>query len=415
MTLDTKPSALSRQPPGRRVAVTGVGVISPIGTGKAKYLESLRTGRSGVSEITAFDTSRYSFKKACEVKDFDPTAHFTFGEIRRMDRATQFVLGATDQALSDAGLNEASLSGTNAAVIFGTTLGGMLSGEKYFSNLLQGRRRPAGLRDFLSSAASDQVSIRYGLRGANLTFSTACSTGLHCIGYGFDLIRSGMAEVVIAGAHDTMAQMTATGFGRLRCITGDDIRPFDKHRSGFFLGEGCGVLILEEYERSRRRNAEIQAEVLGYGGSSDAFHMTAPHRSGEGAASSMEQALADANVEAKEINYIKAHGTATPQNDQAETLAIKRVFGDLAYKIPVSSIKAMIGHTLGAAGALEAIGAILCCRNGLLPPTINYQTPDPGCDLDYVPNVCREGRFPLVLCNSFGFGGNNASVVFKVA
>lgn len=405
---------MAEDPHSRRsVVVTGMGVLSPIGNGLQAFCESLVQGRSGVGEASAYNTDGYCFRHACEVKDFEPERHFERRELRRMDRASQFVLVAGEEALTDAKLAGGNLTEIRAAVVLGTTHGGMVSGLRYYDEYRGGRAHLGLLADFMPYSASDRLAGRYGIPGPNLTISTACSTGSVSLICGVDLIRSGTADVVVAGGFDTITKLTDAGFGVLRCVTDDAIRPFDKNRSGFLLGEGCGIVVLEERKHALARSARIYARVAGVGATSDAYHMTAPHKDGDGLARAMKQALADAEIAPASISYINAHGTATRHNDASETLAIKQALGNYAYSIPVSSTKSMTGHTLGAAGTLEAIACILALQQGFIPPTINYETPDPDCDLYYVPNRSCPANLQVVLSNSAGFGGNNASVLFR--
>jgi 3-oxoacyl-[acyl-carrier-protein] synthase II len=395
--------------------ITGIGVVSPVGNSAGEFCDALKNGRDGVGPLTAVSENRSVHKLACEVKGFNVPPWLDPAMARRLDRASLYVLAAVDQALLDARLVSSLQDQSMGAVILGTTLGGMISGERYYRRLRAGRRSPTLLLDFPGNSATDQVAVRHGISGPALTLSTACSTGLNSLGYAREWIQTGRADFVITGGHDTMAELTLAGFAAAGCITRDRTRPFDKNRSGFLLGEGCGIFIFEERERAIQRGCPLYAEVLGYGASTDAYHMTAPDREGDGAARAMREALLDARTEPGEIDYISAHGTATRANDLAETKAIKAVFGDAAHAIPVSSIKPMIGHTLGASGTLGAIASVLSAARGFVPPTLNLETPDPHCDLDYVPHRARCGVFENVMCNAFGFGGNNASMVFRVA
>jgi len=398
----------------RRVVITGLGVVSPLGCELETYQNALIKGEDGVRELPPRQAERFGMSKACLVRDFKVSNEIEPSALRRLDLASQYVLTATGHAIQDAGWSGEWMRSRCGAVSMGTTLGGMLSGESYLQDRVNGRKHPGKLVDFLSSAASDQISIHYGIHGPNMTVSTACSSSLQSVGFAFDLVRSGVAQFALTGGHDTMAQLTVSGFRSMRRVTKDKIRPFDRNRSGFLLGEGCGILTLEDFEMAQVRGARIYGEILGYGASTDGYHMTAPDPDGAGAARSMTAALQDASFEPEAIDYINAQGTATPHNDRSETRAVRTVFGDYANQCPISSIKGMIGHTLGAAGVLELIGTMLCGRAGYAPPTLNYETPDPDCDLDYVPNKARRGVFRRVLCNSFGFGGNNASIVMGI-
>ncbi|MEW6605976.1 MAG: beta-ketoacyl-[acyl-carrier-protein] synthase family protein [bacterium] len=399
----------------KRVVVAGIGVLSPIGNDKEEYWEGLRSGKSGIETITLFDTRNYKFKRGGEIKDFNPTKYFTRKGLRRLDRASQMVLIATQEAIDDAQINFNQMEKNNCGVVLGTTLGGMVSGEKYYRHLKkrQDRVYASLLLDFPMYSATDHISIRYKCSGSILTISTACSASNQAIGCAFDLIRKGEDTIIITGGFDPLSELTFAGFGILRIMSLDKIRPFDKNRTGLILGEGVGILILEELEHALNRKAKIYAEIIGYGATTDAYHMTAPHPQGEGAANAMQKALDDANIKPDDVDYINAHGTGTLFNDLSETMAIKKIMGEGAYKIPISSTKSMIGHTLGAAGALEAIATILAMQKGIIPPTINYETPDPKCDLNYVPNYSIQKNIRIALSNSFGFGGNNATIVFK--
>ncbi len=399
----------------KRVVITGMGVLSPIGNNKKEYWEGLRSGKSGIEKITLFDTNNYKFKRGGEIKDFNPRKYFSKKELRRMDRASQMVLIATQEAVNDGKINFNSIDTYRCGIVLGTTLGGMVSGERYYHSLKKRRDRvyTSLLLDFPMYSATDHIAIKYKLKGSNLTISTACSASAQAIGCAFNLIREGKDTLIITGGFDTLSKLTFAGFGILRIMSPDKIRPFDKNRKGLILGEGVGILILEKLESALNRKAKILGEIIGYGTTTDAYHMTAPHPQGEGAADAMKKALDDANIKPEEVDYINAHGTGTLFNDLSETMAIKKVMGEYAYKVPISSTKSMIGHTLGAAGALEGICAILCMQKGIIPPTINYETFDPKCDLNYVPNHSIQKNIRVVLSNSFGFGGNNVSILFK--
>lgn len=399
----------------RHVVVTGIGVLTSIGIGKEAFRTGLAEGRSGIGAITLFDTGAHRYKYGGEVRDFCPEAHFGKRERRRMDRATQLVLVAAQEAVTDARLKFQQEDPLRCSALLGTTLGGMISGERYHRGLQQSKPRVSMLLDFPAHAAADHLAITYNLRGHSQVFSTACASGAHSIGYGFDLIQRGKADVVLAGGVDTMAEFTHAGFGVLQTLikSEDKIRPFDKNRCGFALGEGTAILVLEEKEHASQRGADAYAEICGYGTSSDAYHMTAPDKEGRGAGRAMLGALVHAGVERKEIDYINAHGTATRHNDAMESVAVKQVFQEHAHRLAVSSTKSMIGHTLGAAGSIELAATMLAMQDGFIPPTINYETPDPECDLDYVPNRSRAGEIRFALSNSFGFGGANISILAR--
>jgi 3-oxoacyl-[acyl-carrier-protein] synthase II len=377
-----------------------------------------------VGPITLYDASDQPVRIAAQVKDFDPVNLLGPKQARRTDRFTQLAIVAADEAVTDAGLAFAdSGSGRHAGVMLGTAIGGLrtlLDNHDAMRN--RGPRRVSALLVpmMMSNAPAGEIAIRYGLRGLTLAVASACATGNHAIGEGAELIRRGAAEVMICGGSEsTMHPLVLAAFNNMQAISGrnDDperaSRPFDADRDGFVMGEGAGVLILESLEYAQQRGARIYAEVAGYGASSDAFHITAPDENGAGAALSMERALRDAGLTPQDIDYINAHGTSTPLNDAVETRAILRVFGEHGYRLQVSSTKSMIGHLLGAAGAVEAIACVKALETGVIHPTINYETPDPDCDLDYVPNQARETHPRVALSNSFGFGGHNATVIFS--
>jgi 3-oxoacyl-[acyl-carrier-protein] synthase II len=399
----------------RQVVITGISVLCSIGIGGEAFQEGLKKGVSGIGPITTFKTTDHHYKLGGEVKGFRPEEHFEKKDLRRMDRASQLTLVAAEQAVKEAGLNFSIEDPVRCGVMLGTTLGGMISGEKYHRLAHHHRQRVSLLLDFPVHAAADRLAIGYNLQGPAMIFSTACASGAHSIGYGFDLISRGKADVILAGGVDTMAEFTQCGFGALQALikTGESVSPFDKNRCGFALGEGAAILILEAKEHAGKRAAPIYCEIGGYGMSSDAYHMTAPDKEGNGAAMAMLRALRQAGVQPESVDYINAHGTATRHNDLMETIAIKKVFGKFAYNLAVSSIKSMIGHTLGAAGSIELAATALAMQGCFLPPTINYETPDPQCDLDYVPNVARNKTIKTALSNSFGFGGTNISILLR--
>ncbi|OPY03819.1 MAG: 3-oxoacyl-(acyl-carrier-protein) synthase 2 [Syntrophorhabdus sp. PtaB.Bin184] len=396
----------------RRVVITGIGIICAIGKSYEEFTRSLRNGRCGTDRITAFDVSGLNSVYGCEVKDYSPLDHFGRRELRRMDRGSQFALIAARQALQSSGIVTADLDAAKCGVVLGTTLGGFVSGMEYYRRWQAKRLSLGFLLDYPLYSAGARICVETGFTGFNMVFSTACSSSGVALGHAFDLIRNGTADMIIAGGFDTMAEITCSGFGVLRNVSPDICRPFDKNRKGIILGEGAACVVMEEESLHRRRGGPCHAEFLGYGMSSDAYHMTAPDITGRGPTACMEQALAKAGVQADGVDYINAHGTGTIHNDMIESLAIKRCFGPRAYLIPVSSTKSMHGHTLGAAGAIEAVCAIAAMEGNFIPPTINYSTPDPSCDLDYVPNEARDGQANVVLSNTFGFGGNNCSTLW---
>jgi 3-oxoacyl-[acyl-carrier-protein] synthase II len=405
----------------RRVVVTGLGALTPLGTGVEKSWQSLCEGKSGIDLITKFDTSDFKTKVAGEVTDFEPLDFMDRKLVRRLDRFTQFALAASRMAIEDSKLTINDDNADRVGVVIATAACGIESLIKNQTLLFKGEGRrisPFFVPSFPGNMASGQVAITHGAKGPNLCPVTACAAGTHAIGEATRLIQRDEAEAVIAGGTDAaiapliFAGLDAGGFTSPRY---DDptkaSRPFDKNRDGFVSSEGCGILILEEMEYALKRGAKIYAEVLGYGRNSDGYHIVAPDPQGEGAAKCMQLALNDAGILADKVDYINAHGTSTVLNDIAETKAIKKVFGELSYKIPISSNKSMIGHLWGAAGAVEAIFSILSINHGIIPPTINYETPDPECDLDYVPNVARKTEVNIALSNSFGIGSTNATLI----
>ena len=398
-----------------KVVVTGIGTVNPLSNNKKDFFESLIKGKNGVSPISSFELRDYRCKSGGEVKDLDIKALLSEKELHRADRASLFLLAAVNEAYNDAGISTLGEDvRTNIHLITGTTLGGTRAGEMFYRGLINNSKiGPACLLHASQHAANDIVMAKFGFHGQSVIFSTACSASAHAIGYGFDMIRYHKADIAMVGGFDVISELTFSGFNILRALTSDKVRPFDRRRSGFVLGEGAGVIVLEELTHAKRRGANIYAEIVGYGSTSDAHHMTAPHPEGEGAARAIETALMDSRICKDEVDYINAHGTATKANDLSETRAIKRALREHAYNIPISSIKSMIGHLLGAAGVVEAIATILSIYHDSIPPTINYEEADPECDLDYTPNEARKKRVNVALSNSFGFGGNNCVLVFK--
>ena len=407
----------------RRVVVTGVGLVSPVGIGTEETWKSLQAGRSGAGPITLFDASQHSSRFACEVKGFDPLNWVEKKEVKKMDRFIQFAVAAADFALEDSGLKIDAANNEMVGVYVGSGIGGFATIEREHTILME--RGPSRISPFFIPAAivnlaSGWISIRSGAKGPNSATCTACTTSAHAIGDSFRLIQRGDADAMIAGGSEAAITPLGTGgFCSMRALSqrNDDpqtaSRPFDKDRDGFVIGEGSGIVILEELEMARRRGAHIYCEIVGYGMSSDAYHISAPCEDGDGAYRVMNKAIKDARIEPSAIGYINVHGTSTPQGDRVEVIAIKRVFGDHARKLPISSTKSMTGHLLGAAGGLEAGITALALRDQILPPTINYQTPDPECDLDIIPNEARRVKLEYALSNSFGFGGTNGALVFK--
>ncbi|HNT68636.1 MAG TPA: beta-ketoacyl-ACP synthase II [Syntrophorhabdaceae bacterium] len=407
----------------RRVVVTGVGLVTPLGVGVENVWQRILRGESGVGPITRFDASQHETKFAAEVREFKPEDYISPKEIKRMDLFIQYALTAAKIAMEDSGLDMGKEDAERVGVIVGTGLGGLPTLEKYHSILLErgpGRISPFFIPMLIANEAPGHIAIQFGIKGPNLCIVTACATGAHSIGDSLRVIQYGDADVMVAGGTEAnLTPLTVGGFNAMRALsTRNDApakasRPFDKDRDGFVVGEGSGIIIMEELEHAKKRGAKIYAEVAGYGYNGDAYHITAPCPDGEGFIRCMRMAMRDAAVSPGEINYINAHGTSTDLNDQTETIAIKEVFKEKAYTIPVSSTKSMIGHLLGAAGAVEAIFTILAMRDNICPPTINYETPDPDCDLDYVPNSARSHIIDVGLSNSFGFGGTNSTLVFK--
>ena len=404
--------------PRPRVAITGLGLVTPLGNDVPTTWNGLLKGISGVDEITAFPVDDYPVRIAAQVKDFDPLTVMDKKEARRLCRFLHFAVAASHEAVLDARLDTSGDLGNRAGVVIGSGIGGLDALEANHAVLLErGPRRvsPFLIPQMIPNMASGVVSIRLGARGPNLCIVTACATGTHCIGDAFRLIQRGEADLVIAGGSEApITPLGVAGFAAMRALsTRNDeprraSRPFDRGRDGFVVGEGAGIVVLETFDHARARGAPIHAEVVGYGRSGDAHHMTAPPDDGVGAQLSMREALADAGLEPGDVDYINAHGTSTPFNDRIETHAIRQVFGEHADRLLVSSTKSMTGHALGAAGGIEAVITALCLREGKVPPTINYEEPDPGCDLDYVPNEPRSAPLRVALCNSFGFGGTNA-------
>lgn len=398
----------------RRVVVTGLGVISSIGIGKDEFWKNLAAGKSGISDIELFDTSDYPVHKGGEVKNFDPSKFIPKNRLERAARASQFAIAATKLAFDDAGLNVSDYKNKKVAIILGTTMGegGMIEEiDKHWTK--QGEEDVWGLTisKYPGNAISDNVARFFEFSGMSFVISTACSGGNYAIGQGYDIVRKGMTDLAIVGGSDPFSRIALTGFNKLLAMSPDMCRPFDKNRKGMMLGEGAAILILEELELAKDRNAAAYAEVEGYGLSCDAGNMTAP--SVEGIVKVMERAVKNAGVKKEEIGYICAHGTGTALNDKAECAAIKKFFGQSAKNISISSIKSMLGHTMGAASAIEAAACCLAIRESVVPPTINYEVPDPDCDIDCVPNKAKKRRVGTVLNNSFAFGGNNACLVLK--
>jgi 3-oxoacyl-[acyl-carrier-protein] synthase II len=407
----------------RRVVVTGIGLVSSLGIGTDANWAALAAGRSGIGTITKFDASQFATRIAGEVKGFDPLAFIEKKDVKKMDIFIQYAIAASQFAVDDARLEVTSEVAPRVGVFIASGIGGFTTIEREHKALLDGGPRkisPFFIPSAIINLAAGQVSIRFGAKGPNSATCTACSASAHALGDAFEIIRRGAADVMIAGGSEAaITPMGIGGFGALRALsTRNDeperaSRPFDKDRDGFIVGEGAGVLILEEYERAKARGARIYAELVGYGMSADAYHITAPSEDGDGAFRVMRAAIDSAGITTDKVDYINAHGTSTPQGDQLETLAIKRCFGDHAADVAVSSTKSMTGHLLGAAGGLEAGITVLAVYNQCAPPTINLDHPDENCDLDYIPHKCRAVKIDYALSNSFGFGGTNAALLFK--
>lgn len=407
----------------RRVVITGIGLVTPLGIGLEENWQALIEGRSGIGPITRFDASDFATKFAGEVKNFNPEDFVPKKEAKKLDIFLLFALAASKMAAEDARLSISDEESPRAGVIMGCGLGGLTTIEFGFKTLLEvGPKKisPFFIPSIIGNMAPGLMSIRYNAKGPNLSVQTACAAGTHAIGIAFHMIRDGMIDVALTGGVEAVVTPTGVaGFNAMKALsTRNDApekasRPFDKERDGFVLSEGAAVLILEVLERALERGAPIYAEVIGFGLTGDAYHMTAPAPEGEGAARCMEMALVDAGIRPEDVDYINAHGTSTDLNDRFETIAIKKVFGQHAYKLAVSSTKSMTGHLLGAAGGVEAAYTALTLQRGIIPPTINYEYPDPDCDLDYVPNVARKAQVRVALSNSFGFGGTNATIVMK--
>jgi 3-oxoacyl-[acyl-carrier-protein] synthase II len=398
----------------RRVVITGLGVISSVGIGWKEFWQSLLDGRSGISHVSSFDTSNHFTHNAGEVKKFCSEEFMSREKMRELSRASQFALAAARLAAGDAGLAAENLAVLNAGICLGTTMGSVQTVER-INEIVVGGKKDHFPDELIcqvpTHSAPSAVSTLFNLRGPSLMFSTACSAGNYAIGYGFDLIRAGRADLIFAGGAEPLSKVAFTGFNQFKAVAPEKCQPFDLNRKGMMVAEGAGILILESLENALARNAHIYAEVLGYGLSCDAYHMTTS--TVEGIAQCMKKAMREAGVTAGDIDYISAHGTGTLTNDKNECAAIREVFGPRYREIPVSSIKSMLGHTMGAASALEAIACALAVANNVIPPTINYETPDPECDIDCVPNQRRNMTVNVVLNNSYAFGGNNATAVLR--
>ncbi len=396
----------------KRVVITGLGVISSIGIGKDAFWTSLLAGKSGISPVTAFDTTNHFTHNGGEVKNFRPEEYIPKEEARCFSRASQMAVAAAQLAISDAQLPQQKRTHLKTGICIGITSGPIQVIEHINDVLMKHEQLTDTLAGQLPvHSASAVISKKLNADGPNLLFSTACAAGNYAIGYGYDLIRLKRADMILAGASDPFSRISFTGFNQFSAVAPEKCQPFDKNRKGMMVAEGAGVLVLESLENAKKRNATIYAEILGYGLSCDAFHMTSS--SVEGITSCMRTAMQQIGITADDIDYISAHGTGTPTNDKNECAAVKQIFGSRSRNIPISSIKSMLGHTMGAASAIEAIACALTVQNDVIPPTINYQTPDPECDIDCVPNEARKQAVSIALNNSYAFGGNNASLVLK--
>jgi 3-oxoacyl-[acyl-carrier-protein] synthase II len=400
-----------------------MGLVIPTGIGVETAWKNVCEGKSGIGLLTRFDTNGFETKIAAEVKNFNPELYIDKKEIKRMDLFVQYAIAATKEALEDAQLAITPENSEQIGVVVGTGLGGLPTLERYHKILLErgpGRISPFFIPMLIANLASGHIAIQFGPKGPNTCVVTACATGAHCIGDAFRAIVYGDAEAMIAGGTEAnITPLTIGGFNAMKALsTKNDepekaCRPFEKNRDGFVVAEGAGIVILEELQFALKRNAKIYGELVGYGYTGDAYHITAPSPDGDGAVRCMRMAIKDAGLKPEDVDYINAHGTSTPLNDLTETIAIKAVFGDHAKKVPISATKSMTGHLLGAAGSTEAIFTLLAIRDGIMPPTINYEEPDPQCDLDYVPNVARRQPLNIAMSNAFGFGGTNATLIFR--
>lgn len=408
---------------GCRVVITGMSVVSPIGIGMKSFEEALFEGKNGIGKITLFDASSYRSQIAGEIRDFNPGDCLPPKQIRRMDRFTQMGMVAAEEAIKEAAISPKEEDLNKIGILVGSGVGGLKTIEKEQTTLLE--KGPQKVSPFLipmliTDTISAQIAIKYGFSGPNFSISSACASGNHCIGEAFKIIQRGDAEVMIAGgAEAAITPLGLAGFCSMRALSirnnepAKASRPFDRERDGFVIGEGAGIVVLEKWERAKKRKVPIWGEIIGFGMSEDAYHITQPIGDGRGLKEAMQRSLRDAKIPVEKVDYINAHGTSTPLNDKIETQAIKSVFGKNAYRIPVSSTKSMTGHLLGATGGVEMVACLLALKKGIIPPTINYEKSDPDCDLDYVPNQSREVKVKIVMSNSMGFGGHNAVLLLK--
>jgi 3-oxoacyl-[acyl-carrier-protein] synthase II len=405
------------------VVVTGVGLVTPCGIGIDNVWNNILSGQSGVGPLTRFDTARFDTRFAGEIKEFNPEDYVQPKEVKKMDLFIHYAIAAAHIAVNDAGLDMGQEDAERVGVVVGTGLGGLPTIEKYHSVLLErgpGRITPFFIPMLIANEAPGHIAIQHGFKGPNLCIVTACATGAHSIGEACRIIQYGDADVMVAGGSEAnLTPLTVGGFNAMKALStrNDDpqkaSRPFERDRDGFVVAEGSGVLILEELQRAKKRGAKIYAEMVGYGYNGDAYHITAPCPDGDGFIRCIRMALKDAQLSTEDVDYINAHGTSTKLNDYVETLSIKEVFKEKAYRTPISSTKSMTGHLLGAAGAIEAIFSVLSIRDQVCPPTINYENPDPECDLDYVPNTARNHTINVAMSNAFGFGGTNSTLIFR--
>jgi len=395
----------------KRIAITGIGIFCSTGKDVGEFSHSLKESRTGIGLITLFDTSKYPCKIGAEIRDYRPEEFFKKKELKKLSRTDQFGLIASEEAVKTSGIH--SYPSEEVGVCLGAGAGGMFEAETYHRKILvKGRSKPSLIWPFIPSYTTDRVAERFGFSGPKFTVTTACSSSATAIGYGADLILTGKTKAIVCGGSEALSELTFGGFNSLKATDPSPCRPFDRKRAGMSLGEGAGILVLEDFDEAIKRGARIYAEFLGYGIGGEAYHITAPEPTGMGGARIMKEAIEESGIPVTEVDYINAHGTGTPLNDKAETLSIKNVFGERAYSIPVSSIKSSVGHCLGSAGAIEAIASILSIVDQFIPPTLNHQQGDEDCDLDYVPGKFREAEVEVVLSNSFAFGGNCTSLVF---
>ena len=395
----------------KRVAITGIGIYCSTGRNVEEFLQSLKEGKTGIGPITLFDTSKYPCKIGAEIRDYEPEKFFEKKELKKISRADQFALIASEEAVKASGID--SYPAEEIGVCLGAGAGGMFEAETYHREILvKGKSRPSLIWPFIPSFTTDRVAEHFGFSGPKFTITTACSSSATAIGYGADLIRSGRCRAVLCGGSEALSELTFGGFNSLKAMDPSPCKPFDRKRAGMSLGEGAGILILEDLDEAVKRGARIYAEFLGYGIGGEAYHITAPEPTGMREARIMREAIEEGGITASEVDYINAHGTGTPLNDKVETLSIKNVFGESAHSIPISSIKSSVGHCLGSAGAIEAITSILSIIYQFVPPTLHHEKGDEDCDLDYVPGKSREMKVEVVLSNSFAFGGNCTTLVF---